>query len=95
MKTFGEIHEMALARKGADGLAAEMPSPPETPLRDLTDDRLLAEFTKRIFQAGFNWSVIEKKWPGFEAAFHGFDIARNAMMSDEYLFQDTIGQEQS
>ncbi|NDR55916.1 DNA-3-methyladenine glycosylase I [Aliiruegeria sabulilitoris] len=85
MKTFAEIHEMALARKGADGLAAEMPSPPETPLRDLSDDRLLAEFTKRIFQAGFNWSVIEKKWPGFEAAFHGFDIARNAMMSDEDL----------
>jgi 3-methyladenine DNA glycosylase Tag len=27
--------------------------------------------TKRIFSAGFAWSVIEKKWPGFEAAFLG------------------------
>ena len=85
MKTFAEIHEMALARKGAEGLAAEMPTPPDRPLRDLNDERLLAEFTKRIFQAGFNWSVIEKKWPGFEAAFDGFDIGRNAMMSDEDL----------
>ena len=28
---------------------------------------------KRIFSAGFVWSVIEKKWPGFEAAFLGFE----------------------
>ncbi len=85
MKSFAEIREMAVARKGEDGLAAHLPTLPETPLRDLPDDRLLAEFTKRIFQAGFNWSVIETKWPGFEAAFHGFDPGRNAMMSDEDL----------
>ena len=85
MKTFADIHEMAIARKGEDGLAAQMPTPPDVPLAELPDDRLLAEFTKRIFQAGFNWSVIENKWDGFEEAFHGFDIGRNAMMSDEDL----------
>lgn len=85
MKSFAEIRDMAVARKGEAELAAHLPGPPECPLRDLPDDRLLAEFTKRIFQAGFKWSVIETKWPGFEAAFHGFDIGRNAMMSDEDL----------
>ena len=29
--------------------------------------------TKRVFSAGFAWSVIEAKWPGFEAAFLSFD----------------------
>ena len=47
------------------------------------DDRILSEFSKRVFQAGFNWSVVENKWDGFETAFHGFDIGRNAFMSDE------------
>lgn len=85
MKSFAEIHEMALARKGEAELAAHMPQPPEVPLANWTDDRLLSQFTKRVFQAGFNWSVIEKKWPGFEEAFHGFDLGRNALMSDEDL----------
>ncbi len=31
--------------------------------------------------------MIDKKWPGFEVAFHGFDIGRNAMMSEEDLDQ--------
>ncbi len=42
------------------------------------DDRWLSEFTKRVFQAGFNWSVVENKWDGFEDAFWGFDVQRCA-----------------
>lgn len=38
-----------------------------------TDDRWLSEFSKRIFQAGFNWSVVENKWEGFETAFWNFN----------------------
>lgn len=82
MKSFAEIRDIALARKGAEALDARMPVPPATPLRNLSDDRLLARFTMVVFQAGFNWSVIERKWDGFETAFHGFDIGRNALMSD-------------
>jgi len=85
MKSFAKIREMAVARKGEDALAAHMPQPVEVRLANLSDDRLLAEFSKRVFQSGFNWKVVENKWPGFEAAFHGFDIGRNAMMSDEDL----------
>lgn len=85
MKSFEEIRDLAIARKGKDALAVHMPEPPEVPLAEMSDDRLLAVFTRCIFQAGFNWKVIDNKWPGFEAAFHGFDIGRNAMMSDEDL----------
>ncbi len=40
--------------------------------------------TKRIFSAGFVWSVIEKKWPGFEAAFLGFEPKRLLSQPDEF-----------
>jgi len=43
-----------------------------------SDDRWLSEFSKRIFQAGFNWSVVENKWDGFEAAFWRFNPAKCA-----------------
>src|SRR3546814_15195427 len=41
--------------------------------------------TRRVFQAGFNWSVVDAKWPGFEVAFDGFDVNRCALMSDDDL----------
>lgn len=46
----------------------------------MSDDRWLAEFTKRIFQAGFSWKVIETKWDGFEKAFWKFKPSRCARM---------------
>ena len=85
MNSFETIWDRAAARKGGgDVLEALMPAirtPDELPV--VSDDRWLAEMTRRIFQAGFNWSVIEKKWPGFEAAFEGFDPGRCAMLSDD------------
>ena len=45
-----------------------------------------------MFQAGFNWKVIENKWDGFEEAFDSFDVGRCAFMDDEKfdaLLQDT------
>ena len=41
--------------------------------------------SKCVFQAGFNWQVIENKWPGFETGFHRFDPGLNAAISDEDL----------
>lgn len=85
MKTFAEIHALALARHGAEALAAALPQPPAVPLAAQTDDRVLAEFARRIFQTGLSWQLVERKWPAFETAFHGFDPARNAMMSEDDL----------
>lgn len=85
MNSFETIWQRSAARKGGeDALEALMPAVRTADeLRAIADDRWLAEMTRRIFQAGFNWSVIEKKWPGFEAAFEGFAPGRCAMLSDD------------
>ena len=54
-------------------------------LSRISDADYLAEMTKAVFSAGFNWQVIRNKWPGFEAAFHGFEPARVAFFHDEDL----------
>ncbi|TWS97830.1 DNA-3-methyladenine glycosylase I [Reyranella sp. CPCC 100927] len=74
MPSFKTIRARAAKRKGGDrALAALLPPVPDAKaLTRLKDDRALAEMTKRIFSAGFVWSVIENKWPGFEEAFLGF-----------------------
>ncbi|MBU3921423.1 MAG: DNA-3-methyladenine glycosylase I [Alphaproteobacteria bacterium] len=48
-------------------------------------DRLLSVMTRCVFNAGFNWKVIEAKWDGFEAAFEGFDPGKLAFFGDEML----------
>jgi len=86
-RSFQEIFDEAAARKGGDAALEALLGRPADPaaLRKIGDDRWLAEISKRVFQAGFNWSVIEKKWPGFEEAFEGFQPARWSMASDEDL----------
>jgi 3-methyladenine DNA glycosylase Tag len=39
------------------------------------DNGYFEELTKAVFQAGFSWQVIQDKWPNFQRAFDGFDIA--------------------
>lgn len=85
MRDFDELFAIAAERKGgADAVEAQLPSPlsPEE-LAAIPEDRWLAQFTKSIFQAGFNWKVIENKWTGFEEAFSGFDVNRCAFLNDE------------
>ena len=86
MTPFKTIRARAEKRKGgAEALAALMPPRPDAKaLIKLRDDRVLAEMTKRVFSAGFAWSVIESKWPGFEAAFLGFEPSRLAFEPDEF-----------
>lgn len=71
---FRAIHDRALARKGEAALAARLPAarrPAEIAAQP--DDRWLSAMTRCVFSAGFVWQIIDAKWPGFEAAFHGFD----------------------
>jgi 3-methyladenine DNA glycosylase Tag len=84
--SFAAIRARAAKRKGGDAaLAALLPKMQSAKaLAKTTDDRVLAEMTKRIFSAGFVWSVIEKKWPSFEAAFLGFDPGRLLFEPDEF-----------
>lgn len=53
--------------------------------KSVSDDRYLAEMAKAVFSAGFSWKVIRNKWPGFEAAFDGFQPNRVAFYADEEL----------
>src|SRR5690554_2629833 len=71
---FSDIHERAIARKGGiEELNALLPKlPAATALEARADDRYLSEITRCVFKAGFVWRVIDNKWAGFEAAFHGF-----------------------
>ena len=92
--SFKRIRERAARRKGGEkALAALLPKPRENKeLAKLTDDRVLAEMARRVFCAGFVWSVIDKKWPGFEEAFLGFNPKRLLFQPSEFwekLTQDT------
>src|SRR2546423_14970372 len=86
MTSFKTIRARAAKRKGGDAaLVALLPKvPSQKALARLADERVLAEMAKRIFSAGFVWSVIEKKWPGFEAAFLGFEPARLLLQPDQF-----------
>lgn len=85
--SFADLHARAAARKGGDAaLEGLLIDPkPAAELAAIPDDRWLSDMTRRIFQSGFNWKVIDSKWDGFEAAFWGFDVGRCALMSDEDL----------
>lgn len=85
MHHFDEIYGLAADRHGGiDALEQKLTRPKsKDELARMPDDRWLSILTKCIFQAGFNWKVIEAKWNGFEAAFDGFDVGRCALMDDE------------
>jgi 3-methyladenine DNA glycosylase Tag len=86
MPSFKTIRARAAKRKGGEAaLAALLPKPVSTKaLARIPDDRILSDMAKRIFSAGFARTVIEKKWPGFEAAFLGFEPKRLLAQPDEF-----------
>ena len=94
MTAFKTIRARAEKRKGGPKALAKLlpPRPDPKALARLGDDRILAEMTKRAFSAGFAWSVIESKWPGFEKAFLGFKPGPLSLKPDEFwddLMKDT------
>lgn len=86
MRAFAEIEKLAAGHKGGQEQLENLlrqTMPGQEDLAELSDDRLLALFSKHVFSTGLNWKVIENKWPGFEVVFHGFDPNRLAMLPDE------------
>lgn len=85
MRSFDEIFDIAAARKGGEeALQGMLKSPASIDVlaaRPASD--WLQEMARAVFQAGFSWKVIEAKWPGFQAAFDGFDVDRVAFYHDE------------
>ena len=87
MRPFCEILSMAVKRHGSlEAVEARIEHP--APVDDLlarSDDRWLADMTWHVFNAGFSRKVIRDKWPGFEAAFKGFDPSVCAIMDDDWF----------
>lgn len=86
MTDFAGIRARAAKRKGGEAvLKSLMPVvAPQNSLAAISDDRVLAQMSQRVFSAGFVWSVIEKKWPGFEEAFLGFQPKALLFQPDEF-----------
>jgi len=86
MKKFSDIKAMAEQRKGGKKTLKQLlPAVLSTnELIKIGDDRYLAMMCKAINQAGFNWTIIEHKWPQFEEAFFQFDVDRLAFMPLEH-----------
>lgn len=84
--SFPHAYARAVATLGEEALRERFPpvrSPAE--LRALPDHRYLSAMSKRVFAAGFRWSVIEHKWPGFEEAFGGFAVDAVAALTPAQL----------
>ena len=87
MTPFSDIYAAAVKHKGSEKALQELlgKSAKKAALKKLDDAEVLAEMTRCVFRSGFVWKIIEAKWPGFESAFHDFDVTRCAMLSDEEL----------
>ncbi|TWX65032.1 DNA-3-methyladenine glycosylase I [Colwellia sp. C1TZA3] len=87
LEKFDDIYQRAAARKGG---AASLnillgPGKQDHLLPAITDDRFLSAFSKKVFQSGFVWRVVEKKWPNFEESFFNFNIEKVLMMPEEMM----------
>lgn len=87
MRSIDTILAVSAERKGGADAVLGGVAPPKDPdvLAAVPDDRWLAGMTRAVFQAGFNWTVVERMWPGFEVAFHGFDPGWCAHIEDARL----------
>lgn len=89
MEKISIIYQRAAERKGGENaLALLLGDDDSHPYFDqIGDDRILAAFTKKVFQSGFVWRVVENKWPEFEEVFFRFNIEKILMMPEEMLEQ--------
>lgn len=84
-RQFNAIYSQAAERHGG---VEKLEKKLSTPAYQFFDEpaaqpsRWLASMTRCIFNAGFNWRVIDGKWAEFEAAFWNFEPRRVAHMSE-------------
>lgn len=84
---FARIYQRACDRKGGTQALEDLlrPVASEAQLAAIPDNIWLGELSKKIFQSGFVWRVVEQKWPGFCEVFFDFAIEKVLLMSDEML----------
>lgn len=87
LEKFAAIYARASQRKGGDAnLEALLPMGlTDKELLQYSDGQLLSELSKKVFQSGFVWRIVEAKWPEYEQAFFGFEPFKVLMLSPEQL----------
>lgn len=87
MESIQVIYQRAAERKGGEAALNLLlgAGQYDHELVHLGDDRILAEMTKKVFQSGFVWRVVENKWADFEEVFFQFNIEKILMMPMEML----------
>ena len=87
MRDFKAIESAVIDRFGGEAELARRLTKPKTAraIRKIPDNRWLSEASKAVMQAGFNWKVVEKKWPRIEEIFHDFDLHYCSFLPDEGL----------
>jgi 3-methyladenine DNA glycosylase Tag len=87
MEGFATIYRRACERKGGDrALKSLLPKVRSArALASTGDDRFLSQMTRCIFQAGFVWRVVDRKWDGFEELFFGFPPQKIVLLSPEQI----------
>ncbi|MFT6039124.1 MAG: 3-methyladenine DNA glycosylase Tag [Candidatus Azotimanducaceae bacterium] len=92
MLTYNNILDIACRRKGSEAQVEALLSPPRSndQLTLLADGRYLSAFSKKVFQSGFVWRVVEAKWDNFENLFWEFDVDKLLLMPDEMLDQRAL-----
>ena len=86
---FKAMYQQVANRLGSEAaLLAALPEvrPPQQ-LKSLSDSRYLSALCLRLFRAGLKHSMVDAKWPRFEAVFYGFNPQRLAELTDEELEQ--------
>ncbi|HUH36497.1 MAG TPA: DNA-3-methyladenine glycosylase I [Spongiibacteraceae bacterium] len=87
-RPFAAIYEQVVRRFAGDeaALRARLPDALSADvLRSREDARYLSDMARRVFRAGLRHSVVDARWPAFERAFHNFEPAWVAAMSDDAL----------
>lgn len=87
MESFNTVYQRALDRKGGEQALQQLISQPSSSkhLKALSGDDWLEEFTRKIFQCGFYWHVINNKWAGFREVFWNFEIEKLMLMPPDML----------
>lgn len=87
VEPFANIYQRACDRKGGESAVAALLPKVRGPraLANSGDDRYLSEMARCVFQAGFVWRVVNRKWDDFEDVFFGFPPERIVMLSPEQL----------
>ncbi|WP_394202698.1 DNA-3-methyladenine glycosylase I [Shewanella waksmanii] len=88
-ESFNTIFQRASERKGGDSQLQQLLAQyqPSLSLSELSDAQLLSEVSRKVFQSGFVWRVVDNKWPAYQQAFFDFVPHKVLMLSPEQIQQ--------